>query len=455
MEINTLAELEAEVDKVFLMKDRGVVRMVVATVVANRMNYDPVWLLLVAGSSAGKTELINCVTGLNFVELISDLTVNSLLSGQKVTGKETSLLFRVNNGILAFKDFTSILSKNKETRGEILKQLREVYDGDYTKQTGTGYNPKWKGKVGAIAGSTEAIYRYLEDFSIMGDRFIMYSIDAPDRLEAARRQMQNSLNMKEKREHLKKCFTSFITKCLDALETHDDTLRLSPAVEDDLLLVADFAAQMRSAVVADFKSGLTEFVPAKEMPMRIISQLTTLAAAFVLIDKVSGITETDGTEDSLTEFEMSLLYKTALDSIPRTRRDILKPLAQYAGGASTAGLAAYLDLPTESVKKYLAQVNALGACTRSKRGGKQGDMWRMRREYRELMCRLGGVDAMTGMLLAQNVENEKHQSESIDVNEETEALNAIEIWKKELDDYDRDVLEGKPHEPTDPEQLSF
>lgn len=403
-DIKTIEQLEEEVDKVFLLADRGLVRMVCATVIANRMALDPVWLLLVAPPSGGKTEMIAAIAGLEFVHQISDLTVNTFASGQKKTGKETSLLLKINNGIMAFKDFTSVLSKNKDAKKEIMGQLREIFDGEYVKRTGTGDDIVWRGKAGAIAGCTEIIYRHLEEMSAMGDRFIMYNIKQPPRLEVARRMMDNAHDILDKRNHLKECFKHYINYVIDNLNQED--INLAERTKEELLQVADFATRVRSAVLTDFKTGQVDFVPTAEMPMRVTSQLYTLASAFIAMDKAAPLNKNAPAHSGeLTEKERKLLYKTAIDSIPKTRRDVIYPLAEYRDGVSTAGLAVRLNLPTSSVGKYLAQLNALGVCTRKKKGGTQGDVWRIHEEYRKILVDLDGVEVQNGTLLAESLDN--------------------------------------------------
>lgn len=394
--------LQKEVEKIFLLADKGVVKMVIATIVANRMDLDPVWLMLVAPPSGGKTEMIAGVSGLDFVYPISDLTVNTFASGQKKAGKETSLLLKINNGIMTFKDFTSVLSKNKDAKKEIMGQLREIFDGEYVKRTGTGDDIIWRGKVGAIAGATEVIYRHLEEMSAMGDRFIMYNITQPDRLEVSRRALANSGDMHEKREHMKACFTHFINVVFDSLE--DEDITLDEEMREELLKVADFATRVRSAVMTDFKTGAVDFVPTPEMPMRVTAQLYTLASAFVAINKANPqlMPNHPAHKGQLTQEEKKLLFKTAFDSIPRSRRDVIIPLAKYRQGVSTVGLATYLELPSDSVKKYLYQVNALGICQRIKNTGPQGDTWKMKDEYREIMKTIEDLKIEEGMLISTN-----------------------------------------------------
>ena len=403
-EIKSIEQLEAEVDKVLLIKDRGVVRMVCSTIIANRMTLDPVWLLLVAAPSGGKSELISAISGLDFVFPISDLTVNTFASGQKKVGKETSLLLKINNGIMAFKDFTSVLSKNKDAKKEIMGQLREIYDGEYVKRTGTGEDISWRGKVGAIAGCTEIIYRHLEEMDAMGARFILYNIEQPERKLVARRMLENAHNIIEKRDHLKQCFKYYIEHVISKLK--ESEIELSEQIKEELVEVADFSTRVRSAVLTDFKSGLVDFVPTPEMPMRMISQLFALASSFIAMSNAAPFNKDKKTKDGeLTDFQKKLLYKTAFDSVPRTRRDALLPLAQYREGLSTAGLAVRLELPTPSVGKYLSQLNALGICTRKKNGGKQGDHWQIKENYRKVLVDLYDIKIIEGTLLADNVED--------------------------------------------------
>lgn len=414
-QITSIELLEKEVCKVLLLQDSGVVKMIVAAVIANRMPLDTVWLMLVSPPSGGKSELINAITGLDFVFPISDLTVNTFASGQKKIGKETSLLMKMQNGIMVFKDFTSVLSKNKDAKKEIMGQLREIFDGDYVKRTGTGDDITWKGKIGAIAGVTEVIYRHIEEMSAMGDRFILYNIDQPDRMEVAHKAMENAEhNIAEQRMHLKECFTFFIKLCIENMSKEEIVLGME--TKEELLEVANFATIARSAVLTDFKSGLVDFVPSPEMPMRVSSQLFTLASAFVAINRANPTIGKGSAafKGELTEKEKNLLFKVAFDSIPRTRRDVLFPLAKYKEGISTAGIATLKNMPTDSMKKYLAQINALGICTRIKKGGSQGDIWRIKESYRKIMMKLHKIDIVDGQLLSDNIEEDFVEDEDID-----------------------------------------
>lgn len=413
--IRSMQALQAEFDQVFLMRDRGVLPLICAVVVANQLDNDPVWLLVISPPSGGKTELIESLEkvslrGKPLAFPISDLTVNTFASGQKKMGKETSLLHKMSVGsIMTFKDFTSMISKNKDAQAEIMGQLREVYDQHYVKRTGTGDDIVWKGKVGAIAGCTEIIYEKNEEFSVMGDRFIMYSMVQPERMEVLERVMESAKDkgdgFKKKKMHLKECMKSYLEWVFDNQENLP--FEISDANQKDLLQIVNFVTIVASGMVIDKRRGLVEFVPSKTMPMRMAKQIIGIGEAFVLMNKLSLVDEEElskGTaklgdkQGELTEDQIGVLYKIMFDTIPIKRRTALKALAQYTQGVGTAGLATSIGYQTVVVSGWLAQLNALGICTREKRTGPKGDKWILKEEYRNIMVRFEKIETVDASL---------------------------------------------------------
>jgi hypothetical protein len=155
----TLASVIATYTKWLYMPDPGGVEVTLATVAANLMPGDPLWLLLVGPPGSGKTEDLNPLSGLPHVQVASTLTEAALLSGtparEKAKGAEGGLLRKIGEfGILICKDFGSILSMHRESRAAVLAALREIYDGSWTRHLGTdgGRTLAWAGKIGMLAG---------------------------------------------------------------------------------------------------------------------------------------------------------------------------------------------------------------------------------------------------------------------------------------------------------------
>src|SRR3990167_10362788 len=202
----TLAGLQEEIEKIYLVKDPHITKVMAASIVAHFLSSDPTWIVIVAPSGGAKSEFINLVCSMAWtppktdahphpeeqkVHALSTLTSKTFISGQKAVGKDTSLLMQISNGIITFKDLTSLLSEQKDERAIIMAQLREIYDGKLAKSFGTGETIEWKGKITILAGSTYAIHSMKQSYTAMGERFIFYNMEQPGRYEAAERTMEN------------------------------------------------------------------------------------------------------------------------------------------------------------------------------------------------------------------------------------------------------------------------
>jgi hypothetical protein len=98
----------------------------------------------------------------------------TFVSGFK--GKNSSLLERLDAKGLSFlllKDFTTVLSLHRDARSEILGALREIYDGEYSKDFGNGQSVSWSGRLGFLAGVTPVIDRHHQVLAVLGQRFLM------------------------------------------------------------------------------------------------------------------------------------------------------------------------------------------------------------------------------------------------------------------------------------------
>ena len=79
--------------------------------------------------------MLNGLKGMEGTFWLSELTENTLLSGLDEKGKpEPSLLMKLKDEVLIFKDFTTILSMPRDRLRAILAQLREIYDGHISEQ---------------------------------------------------------------------------------------------------------------------------------------------------------------------------------------------------------------------------------------------------------------------------------------------------------------------------------
>jgi hypothetical protein len=174
--------------------DLGALNVVLCAAAAEKLSGDPPWVLVVGGSGAAKTESVVPLAGAG-AHIIS--TINgeaALLSGTpaKSRAKDASggLLRKIGgSGVLVIKDFTSILSMNRDTRALVLAALREIYDGHWSRNVGTdgGFTLTWRGRLVVIGAVTTAWDSAYQVVSTMGDRFVLVRLRTGDHRRAAGR----------------------------------------------------------------------------------------------------------------------------------------------------------------------------------------------------------------------------------------------------------------------------
>lgn len=396
----TIQEIEQKIESIYLLEDKGVLRITYSAVISNRrfIKDKSVWLLLLAGSSSGKTAILQTLdtTG-KWLVPVDTLTVNTFASGLQRT-EEVSLLNKAKNGVIVFKDFTTITSMNEEALREIMGQMRAIYDGSFDKKTGNGQDVHWVGKVGMVGGGTMAVQRKMRQFSEQGERFINYRIKQPNSIDMTRRAMINQKDLKEKEEELNKMVAEFINQVVEDPEPIDTTI--SPEVQEEIVQVSDFCTLARSPVILDKKTGKVVWVPEREMPARVAIQLVNLAKSMMLMCD----------EHTLTDFNASILYKCAMDSIPSDRLAILRILTKYAS-ASTKNIAIDLNYPTEPVHSWVSQLNALKMVERVAKGDGISDTWVLKKEYRDIMSRFENIQKTETMLTPSQEKIERYAQE--------------------------------------------
>ena len=210
----TLTDVEATFSKWLLIHDPKGLHVVLAAVAAHRAGGDGVWQFVVDAPGSGKTETIRSLNGLHDVVPLSSLTPSTFASGLKVSDatKDPSLLLRLpERPIITLKDFTTVLSMNRDSRQEILAQLRELADGYYVKEFGNGKTVSWQGTMCFIAGVTPIIDTHWAVNQTLGERFVQARPQAPDPLRVAERSMLNVGREQEMRGELQAAVSGFLS----------------------------------------------------------------------------------------------------------------------------------------------------------------------------------------------------------------------------------------------------
>jgi hypothetical protein len=337
------------------LPDPAVVDVPIAATVANLGDVDPVFLMVVGAGSRGKTEAIDAQRDIPEVHALSTLTKATLFSGYrdaKQSGKDHSLLPRLSQRgvrVLLLKDFGTVLSMHRNDRGEVLAQLREVFDGSFVKETGMGQQIAWDGHMGFIAGVTPAIDEHHAVLALLGERFVYLRIPDVDRTTASRVSLAALGKDRALREERRRVVAEFVAG-LDPTQAPD----LPEEVTELIVAQADFTARARTAVARDGYTREVVALPELEAPMRLAKQLASLWSGLRLI----GYTEEEAS---------AMVVRLAGDSIPPIRRVCLEYL-QRAGRSKTTTLAQDLGLPSSTATRALEDLALLGVVSRDKEG---------------------------------------------------------------------------------------
>jgi Bifunctional DNA primase/polymerase, N-terminal len=346
-----------------LLKDHMPVLAVLGTVAANYLPGDAVWLALIAPPSSAKTEILNATARLPQVVQAATVTPAGLLSGtskkQQAKGAKGGLLQQIGDfGILALKDFGSILSMHPETKAETLAALREVYDGSWTRHVGSdgGRTLHWQGKVGLITAATGVIDSHYSVIGAMGDRFL-FSRLAPTQGQA---QFTRALDhvgptTKQMREELAQAVAQLFAG------RKSDPRPINKDEAERIGSMISLVVRLRGPVVRDRRTNEIEAIYGAEGTARVGLALERLLAGL----------DTLGVERAAA---MDVVLSVAMDSVPPQRRAAYECVCKH-GDVKTADVAVELGLPTNTARRVLEDLTAYRLLERRSLGQGHADKW--------------------------------------------------------------------------------
>lgn len=334
------------------LPDPGIVYLVLATVAANRLSGDPVWLLVIGPPSSGKTEALGALSDLPEAHFVSTFTEAGLLSGSptREEGVATGGLLRQigDRGLMVASDFGTLLNEHGSTRNRIFACLREVFDGKFIRRLGTagGRDYVWVGHAGFLGACTEAVDSPSIDLGLLGERFSYYrmpDVTPEDDFVACIAADENAGRQPEIRAERARALASFFAD----LVLPEEPLPLSDDEQTRLITLATLGSRCRSSVVRDGYSREIELIPGHERSPRIYGQLRQLHAGLAVI----------GTP---ADQVWRLLAQVALDGVHPGRRALIGYLMDHPGAYATSTVAAHCRLTQTPTRRHLQDMCAHG-----------------------------------------------------------------------------------------------
>jgi hypothetical protein len=327
--------------------DLGALEAVLAAAAVEQLGGDPVWLLIVSGSGAAKTETVAPLAGAGAFVTSTITSEGALLSAtskkDKAQDATGGLLRKIGErGVLVIKDFTSILSMNRDSRAAVLAALREVYDGKCERNVGTdgGRTLTWTGRIALIGAVTTAYDSAHAVIASMGDRFALVRVDSNlGRRTSGRQALRNVDHEVEMRAELAQVTGGLLASL------QPDRAVLTDEDMEDLLGAADLVTLARTAVERDYRGEVVE-AHAPEMPTRFAKMLGQVVRGCLAL----GMTHDEA---------LAVSRRVARDSMPPLRLLALEDVAAHPG-ARTSEVTKRVQKPRSTVDRVLQELHVLG-----------------------------------------------------------------------------------------------
>jgi FaeA-like protein len=360
--------------KWLLLKDATPIYALLGAVAANYLPGDPVWLGIIAPPSSAKTEILNSISRLPNVHAVATVTEGGLLSGvpkkDRDSGSKGGLLREIGEfGIIACKDFGSVMSMPNETRARVLAALRELYDGAWSRHIGSdgGSVLHWEGKLGFVFAATGAIDSHHGVIGNLGDRWLMSRLEPVKRGQLAVALKHDGATAKQMRGELAEA----VKQLFAGRNSNPPELKESDPEFRDIDNAVSLLVRLRGVVERDRHSREIEMVPGTE---------GTARPGLALVRIFTGL-QSLGVERAAA---LKVVQRVALDSVPPIRRRAYDAVCKNDpavnkqrkdGAADTGDIAIALGLPTNTARRALEDLTAHGLIQRHDRGEGLSHLW--------------------------------------------------------------------------------
>ncbi len=372
MPVSIIHQIRRSFESWLSLKDADIIDIICATVIANRLPGEPLWLAVVGPSGSGKTEMVRALKGCQRTHMIDKITPSTFVSGFKADptkkkkkgdgnghSEQVGLLHKMMDGkahMLVIEDFSTVLGKRKEVKGEVMSELRKLYDGEYTAHYGNEVFFDWHGKIGIIACSTGVYDREMGVQSAFGDRFLVIRQLVGDPVVMAERSGRNSEESGKMRNELEMAMSK-----LDRVKIPERAIELNLEVRTMVARLTAFVSISRTQVLRDSFRREVEAVPEPEGTGRMGAQLHQL---------LRGLCTLRG-HKQVTEGDIETVEMVALGTIPSLRLRVMRQfdLVDPTLAASIKGV------PHTVLYRTLQDLEMLGLIEHDKHAGHSQKGW--------------------------------------------------------------------------------
>lgn len=352
------------------LPDTEVLDVIFGTAFANRMVGDPLWLFLVGPPGCGKSEILMSISNAPLTRTMTTLTPQALVSGRDGPGGvDPSIIPEIDGQLLIVKDFTPILTMQRDAREQVFGVLRDAFDGKFEKRFGNGVHRLYTSRFGIIAAVTPKIEELGSGHVVAGERFLKYYMRSPCQLNAGSRTVMKALNsINEGQEsNMREALAEIGDAVLNRVVTH--TPKIPKIVIDKLHKLAMWTANLRGAVTRDKYTHEILHKPVAEVGTRIAKQLAKLAIGIAIFRE----------KKNVTIDEYTTIAKVAKSSVPDLVGDIIRTVyLRFPNKAFEVGdLIDKLGFAGQTIANIMENLVLLGIMKKKKAKGKRSLQFRL------------------------------------------------------------------------------
>lgn len=336
--------------------------VVFGSVMANRMDVDPLWVFVVTPPGGGKSEILMSLSSAPLVHCSTGLTSHTLISGMNVGGQDPSLIPRLIGKTWIVKDFTTVLALNQLARDEIFSVLRDAYDGRIEKPFGNLVIRRYEGRFGIVAGVTSKIDSVTAQNAVLGERFIRFRTRRQGQILEGGKAIMRALDNLTSESRMREDLRETARKVLNRPIGKDVYPKIPLWFKERVVELAHWVASMRGVVERERWTGSTGVISAKpsaEIGTRLAKQFCALGMG---IGVYRGLRELD-------EEVYHIVAGVGRDTCPDRAEEIVRALYACGGEAATKDLAEDTRFPYDTVRWVLQDMALLGVVKLRKGSG--------------------------------------------------------------------------------------
>ena len=243
----------------------------------------PIWCRIIAPPGSGKSAHISLLDKYPMSYVLDALTPHSLISGFRgPAGNDYSKLPQLNNKVLVISDESTLMEQRQDERNAIQAMLRKAYDGRVSKALGNVMDKiEHEAYFNMLTAATPQFDRYFTYNQALGERFINFRLQIPNRRALARRAYDNQRSgLKEPRDKLREYLENFIDHV--RIPRFED-VEISSTIRETFIDCADFIATLRTRVPRDSAGIHVTNLSQPEIAGRLVQQMVEIAAASAVL----------------------------------------------------------------------------------------------------------------------------------------------------------------------------